>query len=417
MGNKYIDTSWDFRKEDTKIYTHCFHAYPAMMIPQVAGRLIEKYGEKAKLLFDPYCGTGTSLVEANVRNIKAIGTDLNPLARLVAKAKTTTLNIKTLDLYLKDFNDMLFDFRFGIKPNIKTTIPEFKNIDYWFSKDVQLRLSIIKEHIEKICDEAIQNFFKVAFSETVRECSWTMNSEFKLLRMSQEQIEKFNPDVFGIMEFKLSRNRNGLVRYLRAKNNSKATTEIYAFNTVKCIPQEILSEYSVDLVVTSPPYGDSRTTVAYGQFSRLANQWLNVADASNVDKELMGGKRAQNSHHFDIDILDETIEKIGNQDEKRSKDVIAFFKDYELSIKNIAKTIRRKGYVCYVVGNRNVKSVTIPTDEITKKLFEKYGFRHKETIMRNIPNKRMPLENSPSNIVGKKSPTMKNEYLVICQKQ
>ena len=52
MGKKYIDTSWDFRKENTKVHTHCFHDYPAMMIPQVAGRLIEKYGEKAELLFE-----------------------------------------------------------------------------------------------------------------------------------------------------------------------------------------------------------------------------------------------------------------------------------------------------------------------------------------------------------------------------
>lgn len=55
MGKKYKDTSWDFRNADTKITTHCFHSYPAMMIPQVAGRLIEKYGKKSKMLFDPYC--------------------------------------------------------------------------------------------------------------------------------------------------------------------------------------------------------------------------------------------------------------------------------------------------------------------------------------------------------------------------
>ncbi len=383
MEKKYFDTSWDFRNEDTKIFTHCFHSYPAMMIPQVAGRLIDKYGTNSKLLFDPYCGTGTSLVEANLRNINAIGTDLNPLARLISKAKTTPLNTKTLDLYLKDFNDTIFGFRFSIRPNIANKIPDFQNINYWFSKDVQLKLSIIKDYIENIDDASVQNFFKVAFSETVRESSWTLNSEFKLLRMSTKQIEKFNPDVFGVMEFKLSRNRNGLFHYLKARSNFKAATKVYSFNTVKCIPQEILQEDSIDLVVTSPPYGDSRTTVAYGQFSRLANQWLNVTDASNVDKELMGGKRAQNGHHFDIDILDETIEKIGNHDEKRSKDVIAFFIDYELSIRNIAKTIRRKGHVCYVVGNRSVKSVTIPTDEITKNLFEKYGFRHKMQLMRN----------------------------------
>ena len=83
------DETWDFRKANTKQYTHCFHPYPAMMIPQVAGRIIDEFGEGAKLLFDPYCGTGTSLVEANIRGINAIGTDINPLARLIAKVKTT----------------------------------------------------------------------------------------------------------------------------------------------------------------------------------------------------------------------------------------------------------------------------------------------------------------------------------------
>ncbi|MFQ6118862.1 MAG: DNA methyltransferase [Methanosarcinales archaeon] len=107
MGKKYLDESWDFRGANTKIYTHCFHSYPARMIPQVAGRLIDLYCKNKKLLFDPYCGTGTSLVEANLRNINAIGTDLNPLARLITKAKTTPISLQVLDLYLKDFNEYI----------------------------------------------------------------------------------------------------------------------------------------------------------------------------------------------------------------------------------------------------------------------------------------------------------------------
>jgi len=140
LEKKYIDESWDFEDANTKTLSHCFHNYPAMMIPQVAARLLEKYGKNVNLLFDPYCGTGTSLVEANVRNINAIGTDLNPLARLIAKAKTTTINIQTLDLYLKDFNDWLFSLRFGIKKSNSIVIPKFNNIDYWFTKDVQIKL-------------------------------------------------------------------------------------------------------------------------------------------------------------------------------------------------------------------------------------------------------------------------------------
>jgi len=415
IKKKYVDESWDFEDANTKILTHCFHSYPAMMIPQVAGRLIEKYGKNANLLFDPYCGTGTSLVEANVRNINAVGTDLNPLARLIARAKTTPINIQTLDLYLKDFNEWIFSLRFGIKENKSVVIPKFNNIDYWFTKDVQIKLAILKHYIENIDDESIRNFFYVAFSETVRESSLTRNGEFKLYRISEKKLKNFDPDVYSIIESKLSRNRKGLIEFLRNKNND-SFSRIYSFNTVFNIPKGVLPENSADIVVTSPPYGDSRTTVAYGQFSRLANQWLGFQEASKLDNKLMGGKRPIKIEKFGIKILDEIIEQVGNKDEKRVRDVYSFYKDYLSSINNISKIIKKKGFACFVVGNRRVKSITLPTDEITSEMFKINGFSHIETIIRRIPSKRMPLKNSPTNVRGEKDSTMNFEYIVVMQK-
>ena len=415
IKKKYVDVSWDFEDANTKTLTHCFHSYPAMMIPQVAARLIEKYGKNAILLFDPYCGTGTSLVEANVKNINAVGTDLNPLARLIAKAKTTPINIQTLDLYLKDFNDWIFSLRFGIKKNNSFIIPKFNNIDYWFTKDVQIKLAILKHYIDNIDNEQIKNFFLVAFSETVRESSLTRNGEFKLYRISEKNLEIFNPDVYAIIENKLSRNRKGLISFLNAKKNN-STSKIYSFNTVFNIPKEILQDSSVNIVVTSPPYGDSRTTVAYGQFSRLANQWLGFQEASKLDNEMMGGKRTIKVERFGINVLDEIIEQIGNKDEKRVKDVYSFYKDYLFSINNISKVIKKNGFACFVVGNRRVKSITLPTDEITIEIFKLNGFQYIETITRRIPNKRMPSKNSPTNVKGKKDSTMNYEYIVVMQK-
>jgi len=415
IKKKYVDESWDFEAANTKTLTHCFHSYPAMMIPQVAAGLIEKYGKNANLLFDPYCGTGTSLVEANLRNINAIGTDLNPLARLIAKAKTTPINIQTLDLYLKDFNDWLFSLRFGIKKNTSVVIPKFNNIDYWFTKDVQIKLAILKHYIEHIDNESIKYFFFVAFSETVRESSLTRNGEFKLYRIAEKNLKSFNPDVYGIIENKLSRNRKGLIEFMNHKKNN-STSQVYSFNTVFKIPKEILPDNSVDIVVTSPPYGDSRTTVAYGQFSRLANQWLGFNEASKLDNELMGGKRQIKIEKFGIRILDEIIEQIGNKDEKRVNDVYSFYKDYLYSIRNISKVIINKGFVCFVVGNRRVKSITLPTDEITSEMFKLDEFKHIETIIRRIPNKKMPSKNSPTNVKGEKDSTMNYEYIVVMQK-
>ena len=46
---------WNFIKSETKYATHGFHTYPAMLVPQVAEQLLKEFGEKSKLLFDPYC--------------------------------------------------------------------------------------------------------------------------------------------------------------------------------------------------------------------------------------------------------------------------------------------------------------------------------------------------------------------------
>jgi len=409
---KYLDTSWDFIGSNTKPYTHCYHNYPAMMIPQIAERILTKYGADSQLLFDPYCGTGTSLVEANLKGINAIGTDLNPLARLIAKTKTAKINLQVLDLYLKDFNDYSFNLIFDLH-RVSVVIPEIKNIDFWFDKTVQEKLAIIKTFIDKIEDEQVSNFFKIAFSETVRESSFTRNSEFKLFRMTAEQIQKFNPDVFGLMQSKLARNHKGLKAFLEQK--PKGNSQVFDFNTSNKV-QHIENE-SVDIAVTSPPYGDSRTTVAYGQFSRLANEWLDVENANQIDNNLMGGRKQKQVCSFESKILNESLEKIALADEKRAKEVSSFYCDYQKSIENVAKTIKKGGYACYVVGNRKVKGEVLPTDEITKDFFKNQGFSHIETIIRNIPNKRMPSKNSPTNVTGQKEETMNNEYIVIMRKE
>jgi len=414
MGKKYFDDSWDFRDSDTKSHTHCFHSYPAMMIPQVAGRLLDQYGKNASILFDPYCGTGTSLVEANLRGINAIGTDLNPLARLIAKSKTTQIPEKALNVWLKKFNDLLLLQDFG-KDNGHLNIPRFANIDFWFGNKVQIALATIKEFIDKINDNDIADFFRVAFSETARESSWTKNGEFKLVRMSEEQRLNYAPNVFGIMYGKLTRNKNGLKSFDAAiKNNAYAS--VLDFNTVEDIPTTYISEKSIDIMITSPPYGDSRTTVAYGQYSRLSSQWLGFPNANNVDRLLMGGRPKKLSHNFHNKLLKEIIDQIASKDFERAQDVISFYIDYQKSIKNVARVVKAGGHVCFVVGNRRVKGISMPTDEITRQFFENEGFEHIETIMRNIPNKRMPSKNSPSNVPGMLDSTMCHEYIVIMKK-
>ncbi len=101
----------------------------------------------------------------------------------------------------------------------------------------------------------------------------------------------------------------------------------------------------------------------------------------------MGGK-TKSIQYIGIDFIDKTVKKIANDDEKRAKEVYSFYDDYSKSIANVASLIKKRGYACYVVGNRRVKNTILPTDEITKCLFQKHGFEYKNTFIRNIPNKK-----------------------------
>ncbi len=409
---KYKDESWDFRSSDTKEYTHCFHTYPAMMIPQIARKLLNQYGVEGEWLLDPYCGTGTSLVEASLFGMHSVGCDINPLVRLIATAKLTPIPLKTLDSELNKLNDVLFQVEFGTDKVPDAPIPKIPNLDYWFSQEIIISIAYLLDCINKIEDQAIRNFVTVVFSDTVREVSYTRTSTFKLHRIPAEKLENFNPDIFGIFRKKLNRNRQGLTAYLEKRKDVEAS--ICDANTVDGelpVPRP-LGGYN--LVITSPPYGDSHTTVAYGQFSRLSAEWLGLPNARKIDRLAMGG---QNSRETLADTpVSSNIEKIRLIDEKRSREVSAFYIDLERSISSVVKTLSPRSTICYVVGNRRVKDVMLPTDEFVVFAFGKHGFSHKETIVRNIPNKRMPIKNSPSNVAGQTSTTMHEEFIVICQR-
>jgi tRNA G10 N-methylase Trm11 len=409
---------WDFKLHDTQYLTHGFHSYPAKMIPQIAGKLIAEFGKNATVLFDPFCGTGTSLVEAKIRNINGIGFDLNPLALLIAEAKTTRIEKTILSKNLHAFNK--FDFSF-INASIEKSnfIPKISsNIDYWFSRKVQKELGLIKYYIEtQINNEDVKRFFEVAFSLTIRECSWTRNDEFKLYRMPEEKIKLFNPDVFSFFQNILNRNFLKLIDFNNLISNDKQT-KLYKINSCNYISQKVLKDNSVDIVVTSPPYGDSQTTVAYGQFSAFANQWINGLEyPRHLDKELLGGIKAKKLTNVGSDVLYSQILEISRIDKSRALDVVGFYRDYKKSIANISLKVKKKGYACFVVSNRTVKGVNLRTDLITIDFFKQNGFKHIETFERQILNKRLPRKNSPNGQNGNKKNLMNTEYVIIMQKK
>jgi len=416
------DQDWDYAQADTKTETHCFHPYPAMMIPQVARRLIRMYGQKGDIVLDPFCGSGTVLVEAQMAGMNSYGIDINPLALLIARTKTTPLNMATLRQWAIS---LLYSYledccRIESEPDY-APIPDFFNIEYWFKPSVSRELSALRSRLLAIDDIAVRDFFLVAFSETVREASYTRNNEFKLFRIPKDELKQYNPNIGEIFFRKVYRNLNGMKEYLRkGERGSRRDKNVW----VKILDEDTrekttIPANTINLVVTSPPYGDSKTTVAYGQFSRLSLQWLGLPceEARDIDNRSLGGRRLTNLDVVsNILTLKESLEQVAAKDSKRALEVGSFYHDFSLCFREIARVCALGAKACFVVGNRTVKGVRIPTDRIVVELSERFGFVYIDTFHRNIPNKRMPSKNSPSNVKGKLGSTMTKEHIIILEK-
>jgi DNA modification methylase len=386
---------WDFKHADTKEFTHGIHVYPARMVPQIARALIQRFSEPGQTVLDPFCGSGTVLLEALLANRRGIGVDINPLATLIAQVKTTSFDTETLLSELRKLEERIRSRAYDIESG-KTSIPvrifeKQKQIDHWFKPVAQEHLTIIREVVEEHCSPQTKQFFRVIFSDTVRKISNTRDNEYKLYRLSPKDLEEYEPD--GIRTFlQFSRDAIKGMKQLHEEMNDKTALT----------PRILLDDFTkvdfgdeqFDLMVTSPPYGDSQTTVGYGQFSKYSLLWLGEEYASNIttSSDMLGGKQRKDRVHSPTlkQQLKEIRENETDLKNKREKVVNSFFADYQDCVLKVFEVLKDRGVACFVVGNRSVREVRIRMDLITKEIGEFYGFTHYLTIPRNIPTKRQP---------------------------
>lgn len=458
---------WDFKNDDTKELTHSIHNYPAVMVYPISRnilKIVNKYRHSSTLL-DPFMGSGTVLLEGLLSGCSDVyGNDLNPLAHKISKAKTTILNcdldktfndfshelenryalsngiINEIDYYISDHN---IDITARVndkanwganaynilnaylsKFNSSFSVPNIQNIGFWFVPSCIIELQIIRNLILEIPDKDLQDYFMIAFSETTRLVSNRRNGEFKMYRMQPEKVATYKPDVKKIFLETLSSNISKMNELKKRVGDHPLGSIHLSYEDSRLLSS--VPDQSIDIVITSPPYGDSRTTVAYGQFSRVSLQWCDYDRLSNkeiidIDKKLMGGTQFKKGFENDLksDSLRKALSKILKNPEnvERAGDVYSFYKDLNDVLQAVARKCKTNAYQFWVVGNRTVKEVTLKTDQILIELGEEFGLKHIITLNRNISNKVMPSLNSPTNISGKKVKTMCEELIVVLRKE
>lgn len=390
-------------------YTHPIHTYPAKLIRHIPYFFISNaiYSKKGDTILDPFCGSGTVLVEAKLNGRNSYGVDINPLSRLLTKVKMTPLDCLLLT---KEKENLLNKIKYC---KSKESPPNFHNCDFWFTKKVQRELSIIKMCIECVNDPDFRDFFYICFSSIIRKVS---NADPHISPpVKSKEMRKLiaNGRSINVLQYFKDEIDVNIVRL------SKFTSDCDRYSFAKLIGDDArnieLRDESVDLVITSPPYINAQK---YCRSLKLELYWLGLVNRKellNLDKKLIGTERAYfkeyNSLHLvGIEQADDVIELIYNTDPKRAFIVYKYFADMKKSIHETYRVLKNESYCVLVIGNNTVRSVSVPCHQIFIEIAKKQGFNVNLVLVDEIKSRGlMTKRNKTANLIN-------NEWILVFRK-
>ena len=294
-------SDWDFIGEDMNEYTHGFHLYPAKLNPHVARKLIKQYGKKPQT-------SGTFLwfwhnsVEGRLQGFDVYGNDINPTALQISLAKSANYDVKDVRELVSSIQNNLDSIApMSLSKAIRISGFKKEKIIDWFTSKNVIEIASCLELIKKLgkrndSKDETMRFARMCLSDCIRSVSFQRSNEWKLYRVKDWRIGKKDETLYKplIPEFseKLEVNKKAVEEYSDALISSENSGTNYYVEKNDCaksvdsLRKKVPSRF--DLVVTSPPYGDSPTTMAYEQFS-LPNVWLARPETlGKLAKEMLG---------------------------------------------------------------------------------------------------------------------------------
>lgn len=415
-------TIWTCPDFNRREYVHSFFQYPAMMIPAVQKKLIEIIVESkpsVKNMFDPFMGSATTLVACMESGLNVYGSDINPLAILISRTRTGPYYTEAVKEKYKELSERINN------DDSQKIESRFKGINKWFKPQVKIEISKIVRAIRQEPRLAIRKFFWVILAETIRVSSNDRTSTFKLHVRAQEDIDQRIFSVIDVFDLHISQSIEDYELHAallkeagQLINGAYASSlDIRLGDSKKEIYSPNGGEY-YDLLVTSPPYGDNKTTVTYGQYSYLPLQWIDLEDidakvntdylksTSEIDSRSLGG-RLSNVDEEKLNVIlkvsptlkatyNKIVAKIG---QRKSKKVAAFMIDLNQVIDNIFKVMKKDSYQVWTLGNRTVGGIEIPNDKILEEIIVSKGALLIKKLEREILNKRMAHRNKDTSLM------------------
>lgn len=394
--------------------THYLFRYPAKFHPPVVRALLDAYTEPGQVVLDPFCGSGTLLVEAAACGRSSIGIDVDPVAVLVAAAKTHRFHQHHLtrtaehllaqlrqhqrpadEYQVRMFNDLDADEFDRESNSLRSSIPAIPNLFHWFRRYVIVDLARIRGTIDRTPMPAThRSFFRIVFASIIRNAS---NADpvpvsglevTSYMRRREEAGRLVDP--FGLFQSAIGRS---LVACLEYKQTAADTTAVARLGDATRLSYHV--RRAVDAIISSPPYHGA---VDYYRRHQLEMYWLGATENHQQRLELMrkyiGRPAVAASHPYVADAVLATA--LAKEWEAQIRDVdperANAFRHYLVAMTRffvqLAMRTRPDSPVLLIVGHSAWNASRIPTTNLFAEISSDY-FDLDEVLWYPVTNRYM----------------------------
>ena len=260
-------------KQHTRYSTHGIHEYKGKFNPQIVHAIANIFGvQRGHKVLDPFDGSGTTIVECAHAGIEAYGTDINPLACLIANTKVAALKMDVEEASVR-----LYELKRTLSQPMTINIPEgderLKYLSNWIPMEILCMLESIRNEVEND-DPTIRNFFLVVASDLIRDYSYQEPSDLRIRRRKSPM-----PEV-SFLEAYLQK----ASKYLQKIEQAQSVEDKSFFPDNHALNCDIkyakpFGDIKFDAAITSPPYV---TALPYIDTQRISLVWLGLCSASEI---------------------------------------------------------------------------------------------------------------------------------------
>lgn len=379
---------WSFShlsRAETREATHSYHRYPAKFIPQLALALIVEYADEGDIVWDSFCGSGTLNVEAFRNNYHSIGTDINPVATLISRVKTTPLEPEALSSYKEELLEdidacKLRSEKFYVARGILDE--NISLLDKWFPKDSLRELGHILWRIRlKKSKKKYREFALCAFSSILKRSSYWLSSSIKFQIDPDRKPEK--PSFYFRRQLIAMEAANKPFHHENEDNQTQV--RIFKRDAKHSLPKNMPK---IGCIITSPPY---IVSYDYSEIFRLSTYFL--FPQSNYDqfrRRFIGTKLRRDGRRCSeaFSSVQPIVESIRDAGIKRA--LPEYYRDMRIYFENARNHLKENGCLVMIVGDTKLRGVEIPNAHLLTEIAKETEWSLEKAYSREIPLKILP---------------------------